>query len=60
MVFTDSWGLGISSIKYKRRSDGRARKIKIRAGRIVQTVSKVLASSRWREVSLEVIRVVSM
>lgn len=44
MVFTVRDGLLISSIMYKIRREGRAIKIKIMAGRIVQTVSTSCAS----------------
>lgn len=60
MAFTESCGFGISSIRYRRRRDGRARKIRITAGRIVQMVSKVFASTRCREVSLETIREINI
>lgn len=44
MVFTVREGLLISSIIYKMRRDGRAIKIRIMAGRIVQIVSTSCAS----------------
>ncbi len=43
-------GLGDSSIKYKSRRDGRARKIRINAGKIVQITSISCASKVYREV----------
>lgn len=60
MVFIDTRGLGISSIRYKSRREGRARKIRIRAGRMVQIVSRVLASRSWREVRRDTINLISM
>lgn len=44
MVFTVSTGLLISSIIYKIRREGRAIRIRITAGRIVQIVSTSCAS----------------
>ena len=42
-------GFLTSSIKYRRRRDGRARQIRIRAGRTVQIVSICWASRVFRE-----------
>ena len=48
IAFKVTLGLFTSSSRYRRRSDGRAMKIKIIAGRIVQIVSMVWCSSRMR------------
>lgn len=45
-------GFLISSVKYRRRSEGRARNSKIIAGRIVQMVSICWASIKYRLVNL--------
>ena len=45
-------GFLISSVKYKRRSEGKARNSKIIAGRIVQIVSICWASIKYRLVNL--------
>ena len=60
MVFRDTSGFGISSIRYRSRREGSARKIRIMAGRIVQTVSRVFASRSWREVRRDTIRLISI
>jgi len=39
MAFTEVCGSGISSITYRRRREGRARKARITAGKIVHRVS---------------------
>jgi len=44
-----------SSVKYKIRRDGRARKIRIIAGKIVHTVSICCASIKYRLVYLFII-----
>jgi hypothetical protein len=49
-------GLLISSIKYKRRREGIAIKIKTKAGKIVQITSMVCPESRYRLVNLLNIR----
>ena len=43
-------GLAISSIKYRRCRDGRAKNNKVKAGRIVQIISICCASSKYRDV----------
>jgi len=46
-----------SSVKYNSRREGIAKKIKIIAGKIVQTVSIYWASSKYRFVNLLSVRV---
>jgi len=53
-------GFGISSIRYRSRRDGRARKIRIIAGRIVQIVSRVLASRSCRDVRRDTISLINI
>ncbi len=60
IALMEVWGFGISSIRYRRRSDGRARNTRISAGRIVHTVSRVFASRSWREVNLETMSLISI
>lgn len=54
LTVRDGWL--ISSIKYRRRRDGRARKSRMIAGRIVHTVSISWASRMFRQVNFEVKR----
>ncbi len=60
IALTEACGMGISSIRYRSRREGKARKMRITAGRIVQTVSRMLASRSWREVRRDIIRLISM
>jgi len=60
MALMDVCGLWISSIKYRRRRDGKARKIRMSAGRAVQIVSRVFASKSCREVRREDTSVVNI
>lgn len=57
MILTDGWFS--SSVKYRRRSDGKAKNRRVIAGRIVQIVSTCWASVVNREVSLFSIRAVN-
>ena len=59
MAFNVILGCLVSSVKYKSRSDGRARKSKMIAGRIVHTVSISWASIRNRLMCLFVIIIIS-
>jgi len=56
MVFTVIEGCPTSSVIYKIRREGRARTKRIRAGRIVHTVSIVWASIMYRFTCLFAIR----
>jgi len=52
MVFTVTTGWLTSSIKYKRRSEGRARNKRVNAGNTVQIVSISWASRIYRQENL--------
>lgn len=51
MVFTVREGFLTSSMRYKRRREGRARKTRMIAGRIVQMVSICWASRMLRDLN---------
>ena len=57
-AFTVTPGATTSSMRYRRRSEGRARKRRTPAGKIVQIVSTSCASAMWRQERVFIMRAI--